>query len=127
MPHGEGTLLLDGLRIVGHFRYGKILEMKEGRGVNREMTQKFTLDSKANYKSLDETNKGMEKSDCNDSRNIKIDKFASESGSKIERRQKKSESKMNLSKYSKTKSKKNKSKDKKSKDKDKDKDKKKKK
>ena len=100
MPHGEGTLLLDGLRIVGHFRYGKILEMKEGKGANREMTQRFTLDSKVNTKSFDDTTKGMEKSDCNDSRNIKTYKYASESGSKIEKRNKKIES---MSKYSKRK------------------------
>lgn len=100
MPHGEGTLLLDGLRIVGHFRYGKILEMKEGRGVNREMTQKFTMDSKINNKSFDDTNK--DKSDCIDSKNMKNFKYASESGSKIEKNMKKNET---LSKYSKSKSK----------------------
>ena len=127
MPHGEGTLLVDGLRIVGHFRYGKIMEMKEGKGANREMTQRFTIDSKRNTKSLDDTTKGIDKSDCKDSRNIKAFKYASESGSKIEKKNKKNES---TSKYSKSKTnKKSKSRNKssKSKDKEKDKDKKKKK
>jgi hypothetical protein len=131
MPHGEGTLLVDGLRIVGHFRYGKIMEMKEGKGANREMTQRFTIDSRINNKSLDDTTKGMDKSDCNDSRNIKAFKYASESGSKIEKRNKKNESiskygKSKTNKKSKSRNKSNKSKDK-SKDKEKDKDKKKKK
>ena len=122
MPHGEGILLFDGLRIVGHFRYGKILEMKEGKGVTREMTQKFTIDSKANCKSLDDTNKGLEKSEV-DSKIIKTDKFLSESGSKIEKRSKKKESKINESKYSKH-NKKNLSKEKEKKSKNKEKDKK---
>ena len=125
MPHGEGTLLLDGIRIVGLFRYGKILEMKEGKGANREMTQRFTLDSTVINKSLDDT-KGLDKSldRSNDSRTIK---YASVSGCK------KKESKINTSKYSKSykkckSSRKKKSKDKeKSKEKEKSKDKKKKK
>ena len=44
MPHGEGTLLNDGLRIVGEFRYGKMVEIIESKGVNRDISQKFTLD-----------------------------------------------------------------------------------
>ena len=103
------------------------MEMKEGKGANREMTQRFTMDSKRNNKSLDDTTKGIDKSDCNDSRNIKAFKYASESGSKIEKKNKKNES---TSKYSKSKTnKKSKSRNKssKSKDKEKDKDKKKKK
>ena len=46
MPHGEGTLLNDGLRIVGLFRYGKMLEMTESKGANRDISQKFTIDKK---------------------------------------------------------------------------------
>ena len=94
MPHGEGTLLLDGIRIVGLFRYGKILEMKEGKGANREMTQRFTLDSTVINKSLDDT-KGLDKSldRSHDSKNIK---YASVSVCKTK------ESKNNTSKYSKT-------------------------
>ena len=126
MPHGEGILLCDGLRIVGHFRYGKILEMKEGKGVNREMTQKFTLDSKINTKSLDDTNKGFDKSDI-ESRINKTEKLASETGVKIEKkRSKKKESKNNVSRYSKhnkkSKEKENKKNKSKNKDKDKEKD-----
>ena len=44
MPHGDGTLLNDGLRIVGIFRYGKMVEMTESKGANREINQKFTMD-----------------------------------------------------------------------------------
>ena len=50
MMHGEGTLLYEGLRIVGKFRYGKILEIIEGKGVNKELTEKYTMDSKTNFK-----------------------------------------------------------------------------
>ena len=56
MPHGEGTLLNDGLRIVGHFRYGKIIEMKEGKGATKEIIQKLTYDSKSEWKSVNEGN-----------------------------------------------------------------------
>ena len=44
MPHGNGTLLNDGLRIVGLFRYGKMVEMTESKGANRDISQKFTID-----------------------------------------------------------------------------------
>ena len=84
MPHGEGTFLHDGIKIIGHFRYGKILEMVEGKGVNREMTQKLTLESKANCKNFDDTNKGLE-----DSKYIKTEKYPSEYSSKIEKKNKK--------------------------------------
>ena len=46
LPHGEGTLLNEGLRIVGIFRYGKIFEIIEGKGANRELTEKLTIDSR---------------------------------------------------------------------------------
>ena len=125
MPHGEGTFLHDGIKIIGHFRFGKILEMIEGKGVNREITQKYTLDSKANCKSLDETNK------LDDSKNVKTEKYPSDLGDKIEKIEKKNkrkESKMSTSKYNKhiknNKSKEkdiDKEKDKKGKSKDKDK------
>ena len=98
MPHGEGTFLHDGIKIIGHFRFGKILDMIEGKGVNREITQKYTLDSKANCKSLDETNK------LDDSKNVKTEKYPSDLGDKIEKIEKKNkrkESKMSTSKYNK--------------------------
>jgi hypothetical protein len=50
LPHGEGTLLNDGLRIVGLFRYGKMLEMKESKGANRDISQKFTIDKSSRDK-----------------------------------------------------------------------------
>ena len=50
MPHGEGTLLYEGLKIVGHFRYGKILGMVDGKGANRLLTEQLTLDSRVNLK-----------------------------------------------------------------------------
>ena len=50
MPHGEGTLLYEGLRIFGKFRYGKILELVEGKAATRELTEKYTIDSKNNIK-----------------------------------------------------------------------------
>ena len=119
MPHGEGTLLHDGIKIVGHFRYGKLLEMIEGKGANKEMTQRFTIDSRVNGRSFDDTtNKGLEKSD-GDSKNKKTEKNTSENiGSKLEKSIK-NESKKNISTYSKN-NKKHKSKEK---DKDKNKDK----
>ena len=45
MPLGEGTLLYERLRIVGKFRYGKILEIIENKGANKELTEKYTIDS----------------------------------------------------------------------------------
>ena len=75
--------------------------MKEGKGVTREMTQKFTLDSKVNINSLDEfNNRTIERSD-NDSRNVRTEKYPSEARSKIEKKNKKKENKNNVSKYSK--------------------------
>ena len=50
MPHGEGTLLYEGLRIFGKFRYGKILELVEGKGASRELTEKYSIDSRNNIK-----------------------------------------------------------------------------
>ena len=50
MPHGEGTLLYEGLRIFGKFRYGKILELVEGKAAHRDLTEKYTIDSKNNIK-----------------------------------------------------------------------------
>ena len=50
IPHGKGILLYEGLKIIGIFRYGKILDIIEGKGANRELTEKYTIDSKANYK-----------------------------------------------------------------------------
>ena len=76
--------------------------MKEGKGVTREMTQKFTLESQANIKSLDEINyKGLERSNNDDSRNIRTEKYSSEARCKIEKRNKKKEAKNNVSMYSK--------------------------
>ena len=43
LPHGKGTLLNEGLRIEGQFRYGKIIEVTETKGANREVRVKFTL------------------------------------------------------------------------------------
>ena len=87
MPHGEGTLLHDSIKIVGHFRYGKLLEIIEGKGTNKEMTQRFTIDSRVNGKSLEDTNKGLERSD-DDIKNKKTEKYISENNgsSKLEKR-----------------------------------------
>ena len=43
LPHVKGTLLNEGLRIEGQFRYGKIIEVTETKGANREVRVKFTL------------------------------------------------------------------------------------
>ena len=43
LPHGKGTLLNDGLRIEGNFRYGKIVEITESKGANRDIIMKFTM------------------------------------------------------------------------------------
>ena len=51
LPHGKGTLLFEGLRIEAFFRYGKILEMIDGKGANKELTEKLTLGSRVNLKS----------------------------------------------------------------------------
>ena len=101
MPHGEGTLLHDGIKIVGHFRYGKILEMVEGKGVNREMTQKLTIDSKINTKILEDSNKIDISLGETDSRNIKTEKFMSENLNGNEKRNRSNENKNNLSRYNK--------------------------
>ena len=50
MPHGEGTLLYDGLKVVGHFRYGKITDMTDWKGANKEMAERITLGSRVNLK-----------------------------------------------------------------------------
>ena len=42
-PHGNGTLLYEGLRIEGIFRYGKIVEIIERKAANRDIFEKFTL------------------------------------------------------------------------------------
>ena len=117
LPQGEATLLYDGLRIVGNFRYGKLIEMKEGKGVTREMTQKFTIESKQNVKSLDDTFKGIERSE-DDIKNAGLERYCS-ANEVISK--KKESNKLTISKYMKP-SKKNKSKEK-DKDKDKEKDK----
>ena len=39
-------ILNEGLRIVGEFRYGKMVEVIESKGVNRDISQKFTFDKK---------------------------------------------------------------------------------
>ena len=83
-PHGEGTLLCDGVRIEGYFRYGKILEMIDGKGASRELTLKLTINSKAHNKSLDEY-KGTEI--MTDSRFVRTEK-GSESPSKRRRKSK---------------------------------------
>ena len=94
-PHGEGTLLCDGVRIEGYFRYGKILEMIDGRGANRELTLKLTVNSKIHNKSLDDTSKGIEI--MNESRFARTEK-----GSEIvSKRGKKSKTKNEESLYSK--------------------------
>ena len=38
-------------RIEAFFRYGKILEMIDGKGANKELTEKLTLGSRVNLKS----------------------------------------------------------------------------
>lgn len=43
LPHGEGILLNEGLRIVGKFRYGKIVEIKETKGANRDIFLRFSI------------------------------------------------------------------------------------
>ena len=53
MPHGEGTLLNDGLRIVGVFRYGKMVEMTESKGASRDIVQKYTMDKSSRDKPPD--------------------------------------------------------------------------
>ena len=53
LPHGKGTLLNEGLRIEGNFRYGKIVEITEIKGANRDIITKFTLlNSKLNESSV---------------------------------------------------------------------------
>jgi hypothetical protein len=94
-PHGEGTLLCDGVRIEGYFRYGKILEMIDGRGAIRELTLKLTVNSKIHNKSLDDTSKGIEI--MNESRFARTEK-----GSEIaSKRGRKSKTKNEESLYSK--------------------------
>ena len=61
MPHGEGTLLYEGLRIFGKFRYGKILELVEGKAANKELTERYTIDSKNNIKFDDTFNDTINK------------------------------------------------------------------
>jgi hypothetical protein len=72
LPHGEGILLINGLKIVANFRYGKILEMKYGKGVNKELTQKISIsvDSIVINKSLDYNYRGTERTEI-DSKNYK--------------------------------------------------------
>ena len=43
LPHGKGVLLNEGLRIEGQFRYGKIIEITETKGANRDIFLKFSL------------------------------------------------------------------------------------
>ena len=62
MPYGEGILLNDGMRIVGLFRHGKLIGMREGKGVNREISQKLTMDRS----SYNNNNKNDTFSDKND-------------------------------------------------------------
>ena len=68
MPHGEGTLLNEGLRIVGEFRYGKMVEVIESKGVNRDISQKFTFDKKGILKQetdIKSTKRSIMKTDGN--------------------------------------------------------------
>ena len=43
LPHGKGILLNEGLRIEGIFRYGKIVEIINSKGANKEVIKKFNL------------------------------------------------------------------------------------
>ena len=68
VPHGEGTLLNEGLRIVGEFRYGKMVEVIESKGVNRDISQKFTFDKKGILKQetdIKSTKRSIMKTDGN--------------------------------------------------------------
>lgn len=133
-PHGEGTLLCDGVRIEGYFRYGKILEMIDGKGASRELTLKLTVNSKAHNKSLEEVKRVESMNDSIFARTEKGSESASKRARKSKTKTKNEESlysKKNRKKENKNdeslSSKKNKSKDKdkrrnsKSKSKDKDK------
>ena len=42
LPHGKGILLNEGLRIEGIFRYGKIVEIINSKGANKELYLKFS-------------------------------------------------------------------------------------
>jgi hypothetical protein len=88
LPHGEGTLLNDGLRIVGLFRYGKMLEMTESKGANRDISQKFTIDKSSRDK-LDTY------SEKNDNKNPIFKKFDSVGNSSKEKINKKESQKFN--------------------------------
>ena len=118
IPHGKGTLLYEGLRIVGIFRYGKILEIIEGKGANREMTEKLTIDSKVNLK-FDDTFKDTIDSKIISGKESRIIRYSQKDLSSKYSKEKKE----NLSKSSKSKNDIviKSSKDKKSKNKDKEK------
>ena len=73
MPYGEGILLNDGMRIVGLFRHGKLIGMREGKGVNREISQKLTM----THSSYNNNNKNDTFSDKNDFKK-RIQKYNSE-------------------------------------------------
>ena len=79
IPHGDGTLLNDGLRIVGIFRYGKMVEMTESKGANKDICQKFTMDRSSRDK-LDTM------SEKNDIKNSIFRKFDSVSNSNKEKK-----------------------------------------
>ena len=67
------------------------MEIKDGNGTNKEMTQNLILDNKV-QKSFDDTNKAIVF--INDSRNIKTEKNISERGSKSLKRKEKKKVKM---------------------------------
>ena len=90
IPHGDGTLLNDGLRIVGLFRYGKMVEMKESKGANRDISQKFTIDKSSKDNKFDtfsernDSKPGFKKMDSSH-HSIKINKKESNKFSKDNR------------------------------------------
>jgi len=47
------SLLNEGLRIIGNFRYRKIFEIFEEKGTNGEITERLTIKSRVNLKNED--------------------------------------------------------------------------
>ena len=81
MPHGNGTLLNDGLRIVGLFRYGKMVEMTESKGANRDISQKFTIDKSSRDNRFDTF------SEKNDSKSVFKKMYSSHNSLKINQKE----------------------------------------
>ena len=100
LPHGEGILLINGLKIVANFRYGKILEMKYGKGVNKELTQKISIsvDSIVINKSLDYNYRGTERTEI-DSKNYKKSNTSDFVNLSVKKEKKKENKNNNNNKY----------------------------